>query len=163
MPLDLHVLGLSLAFILSQDQTLRCFYINFSVFSFFLNRLVTLDLFEYLSPRTRIVITRTAIPSVLFPLCFLLSFVLVYRNYFNVLFCFHPARPLPCFFPKASAKLQPFSELTNYLQLFLSHFFDIFAKYDDFQRFNNLLLNVKIYFIAFLPYFSSYFSKKTHP
>ena len=86
MPLDLHVLGLSLAFILSQDQTLRCFYINFSVFFLFYNRLVTLDLFEYLSPRTRIVITRTAIPSVLFPLCFLLSFVLVYRNYFNVLF-----------------------------------------------------------------------------
>ena len=30
LPLDLHVLGLSLAFILSQDQTLRCiilFYI----------------------------------------------------------------------------------------------------------------------------------------
>ena len=99
------------------------FYINFSVFSFFYNRLVTLDLFEYLSPRTRIVITRTAIPSVLFPLCFLLSFVLVYRNYFNVLFYFRFARPLPCFFPKASAKLQPFSELTNYLQLFLLHFF----------------------------------------
>ena len=31
MPLDLHVLGLSLAFILSQDQTLRCI----SYFSFF--------------------------------------------------------------------------------------------------------------------------------
>ena len=27
LPLDLHVLGLSLAFILSQDQTLRCNYI----------------------------------------------------------------------------------------------------------------------------------------
>ena len=27
MPLDLHVLGLSLAFILSQDQTLRCLYL----------------------------------------------------------------------------------------------------------------------------------------
>ena len=27
LPLDLHVLGLSLAFILSQDQTLRCIYI----------------------------------------------------------------------------------------------------------------------------------------
>ena len=27
LPLDLHVLGLSLAFILSQDQTLRCCYI----------------------------------------------------------------------------------------------------------------------------------------
>ena len=32
MPLDLHVLGLSLAFILSQDQTLRCMYFVF-VFS----------------------------------------------------------------------------------------------------------------------------------
>ncbi len=32
MPLDLHVLGLSLAFILSQDQTLRCI----SYFYFFL-------------------------------------------------------------------------------------------------------------------------------
>ena len=29
MPLDLHVLSLSLAFILSQDQTLRCCYIVF--------------------------------------------------------------------------------------------------------------------------------------
>jgi hypothetical protein len=27
LPLDLHVLGLSLAFILSQDQTLRCIFI----------------------------------------------------------------------------------------------------------------------------------------
>jgi hypothetical protein len=27
MPLDLHVLGLSLAFILSQDQTLRCIFV----------------------------------------------------------------------------------------------------------------------------------------
>ena len=27
LPLDLHVLSLSLAFILSQDQTLRCWYI----------------------------------------------------------------------------------------------------------------------------------------
>ena len=31
LPLDLHVLGLSLAFILSQDQTLRCIIL----FSFF--------------------------------------------------------------------------------------------------------------------------------
>ena len=30
LPLDLHVLSLSLAFILSQDQTLRCQYIVFS-------------------------------------------------------------------------------------------------------------------------------------
>ncbi len=32
LPLDLHVLGLSLAFILSQDQTLRCM-ISFTSFT----------------------------------------------------------------------------------------------------------------------------------
>ena len=32
LPLDLHVLGLSLAFILSQDQTLRCCYLVFFLF-----------------------------------------------------------------------------------------------------------------------------------
>ena len=40
LPLDLHVLGLSLAFILSQDQTLRCiikfvFYLCSSLMSFY--------------------------------------------------------------------------------------------------------------------------------
>ena len=33
LPLDLHVLSLPLAFILSQDQTLRCICISFSIFS----------------------------------------------------------------------------------------------------------------------------------
>ncbi len=33
LPLDLHVLGLSLAFILSQDQTLRCCLYILSFFS----------------------------------------------------------------------------------------------------------------------------------
>ena len=32
LPLDLHVLSLSLAFILSQDQTLRCFILFFFIF-----------------------------------------------------------------------------------------------------------------------------------
>ena len=36
LPLDLHVLGLSLAFILSQDQTLRCFILFFTTFQFLL-------------------------------------------------------------------------------------------------------------------------------
>ena len=35
LPLDLHVLSLSLAFILSQDQTLRCNYFYFLFFPFF--------------------------------------------------------------------------------------------------------------------------------
>ena len=33
LPLDLHVLGLSLAFILSQDQTLHCIYNLFVFYS----------------------------------------------------------------------------------------------------------------------------------
>ena len=40
LPLDLHVLGLSLAFILSQDQTLRCI-IFFSFFPYTTCWLVT--------------------------------------------------------------------------------------------------------------------------
>ena len=41
LPLDLHVLNLSLAFILSQDQTLRCCILSFFFFS----------CFEYAAPR----------------------------------------------------------------------------------------------------------------
>ena len=45
LPLDLHVLGLSLAFILSQDQTLLCisFFIFFEAFVFFYSRFLTLS------------------------------------------------------------------------------------------------------------------------
>ena len=64
LPLDLHVLSLSLAFILSQDQTLRCCILSFSFFLVCWKRLkdspqlplawcpslvVTPDLFVYLS------------------------------------------------------------------------------------------------------------------
>ena len=38
LPLDLHVLSLSLAFILSQDQTLRCMYVVFVFFYCFHDR-----------------------------------------------------------------------------------------------------------------------------
>ncbi len=53
LPLDLHVLGLSLAFILSQDQTLHCifFILSFS-FSMFPVFLLTWYLFLVLSPKT---------------------------------------------------------------------------------------------------------------
>ena len=34
LPLDLHVLGLSLAFILSQDQTLRCIFLFLFSYTF---------------------------------------------------------------------------------------------------------------------------------
>ena len=38
LPLDLHVLSLSLAFILSQDQTLRCCYLLFFFFLVLIDR-----------------------------------------------------------------------------------------------------------------------------
>ena len=38
LPLDLHVLSLPLAFILSQDQTLRCLYFFFFLFFLFSSR-----------------------------------------------------------------------------------------------------------------------------
>ena len=74
MPLDLHVLGLSLAFILSQDQTLRCLY---QLFSFFLKlgslRLTYLSI--SFSPRTRILKYEFRIPfslvSLVLPVIFL--------------------------------------------------------------------------------------------
>ena len=53
----------------------------------------------------------SAVPSVLFPLCFLLS----YRNNFNVLNLSRFPFKEPPFFPKASAKLIPFSELPKLL------------------------------------------------
>lgn len=44
LPLDLHVLSLSLAFILSQDQTLRClncFYISMLRIRYFIFKFLT--------------------------------------------------------------------------------------------------------------------------
>ena len=41
LPLDLHVLSLSLAFILSQDQTLRCTFLSFELTRLFACRLLT--------------------------------------------------------------------------------------------------------------------------
>ena len=38
LPLDLHVLSLSLAFILSQDQTLRCYLSFFLLFYFYIEQ-----------------------------------------------------------------------------------------------------------------------------
>ena len=48
LPLDLHVLGLSLAFILSQDQTLRCIshFFFFYTFEGLLAELTSFSLFS---------------------------------------------------------------------------------------------------------------------
>ena len=59
LPLDLHVLGLSLAFILSQDQTLRCM-------NLFLTPLGSNGFLEKIAGSS----------PLLFPLCFCLFFTL---------------------------------------------------------------------------------------
>ena len=98
LPLDLHVLSLSLAFILSQDQTLRCLY--FVLFLF-------LRLFATVSsvrPVYRLLPVHKVLTGDFFRRpkpASVLSYYFVYCNCFNVLFC----PPVNRSFPKASAKL----------------------------------------------------------
>ena len=110
LPLDLHVLSLSLAFILSQDQTLRCCILFF--------------FFSYSKIPIRFVPT-ACLRSVYcascgtrrrreFPLA--LSCTTFYCNHVNVLCC-------PGISPKASAKLHPFPFPTKFFyNYFLWHF-----------------------------------------
>ena len=98
LPLDLHVLGLSLAFILSQDQTLRCMNCSF---------LVLMDF--------RCLFFLTVALLVAF-----LSFLFVYRQYLKDLSLLVPPVPSGAFgFRFAVAKVKPFFESAN---LFLSFF-----------------------------------------
>ena len=100
LPLDLHVLGLSLAFILSQDQTLRCISgflfvylrrtpgrIDFVLFSLVLH-LLLFSLVNELCPPFSLRLTRCSFekrckgtPFPLFPPNFLPTF-LCYKTYF---------------------------------------------------------------------------------
>ena len=97
LPLDLHVLGLSLAFILSQDQTLRC------ISCFFL------FLYLRISPAE---------------IDFALSLVLLFFPVFSMNFALRLApapRGLP--FGESVAKLHPFSfSLQIFYHLFLRKF-----------------------------------------
>ena len=124
LPLDLHVLSLSLAFILSQDQTLRC---CISCLFFFLFKIVTKlvtdirlpfipstlgDARFIRLPVSEIFSTRTMFSGLsTFPCLSLLSIV-SFRNHFkDLLLSFRS-------FPKASAKLVLFSELPKFSKLF---------------------------------------------
>ena len=97
LPLDLHVLGLSLAFILSQDQTLHCEKCLFFI------------LFRELGCQA------------LRPDCYLAYATLVYRNFLKDLSSresLETAVPKGhrALFPIADAKLGVLSELANYSQ-----------------------------------------------
>ena len=85
MPLDLHVLGLSLAFILSQDQTLRC-----NIYSFYIFLLHV----KVVHPCPGVRLSCFYLDVDLFPLRFpekgpsLSTIISVYRNTFNDLLHF---------------------------------------------------------------------------
>ena len=115
MPLDLHVLGLSLAFILSQDQTLRCFYFNFSFFLFLFGSVDDL-LKSVFSPKLRIVFR---VPQSLQSCSYLVLPVifLVYRKYFNVRFIAfsYPPGSLAVFLSESECKVNT-SFLTGKIQ-----------------------------------------------
>ena len=123
LPLDLHVLSLSLAFILSQDQTLRCCYILLIFFTFLFSSCPIHRAFA-IKPVSNfdgdlVFITRLVL------LC------LVYCKYFNVLssqnsFRFRVAIDTP--FPFCECKVTTTFLIT---QIFYKYFF--------------------IYFFAFLP------------
>ena len=136
MPLDLHVLGLSLAFILSQDQTLRCCIFFFSLFSLLSRRS------RLLPPRRPSPGTATPKFIALFPgvqrivtwtrlrfLSLSLTVSFVCRNHFNDLCpsCANgtvsPGVRTP-FFPFAVAKVL---QKTYSLQTFSNLFFKFFS------------------------------------
>ena len=85
LPLDLHVLGLSLAFILSQDQTLRC-----NIYSFYIFLLHV----KVVHPCPGVRLSCFYLDVDLFPLRFpekgpsLSTIISVYRNTFNELLSF---------------------------------------------------------------------------
>ena len=120
LPLDLHVLSLSLAFILSQDQTLHCTFIflirlslNSSFYcSQFFFELLTLKIFSSLSISSKLD-------------CFRLSKKLTVVFYYLVLilhFCCFRFSKNHCLFIQwlslsiADAKVQHFLKIPNYLQ-----------------------------------------------
>ena len=124
LPLDLHVLSLSLAFILSQDQTLHCTFIFFYSFVpklklllqlvFYFFELLTLKIFSSLSISSKLD-------------CFRLSKKLTVVFYYLVLIlhfcCFQSFKELFPFLSKRTAKLRHFFELTKYFKKNIYFFF----------------------------------------
>ncbi len=132
LPLDLHVLGLSLAFILSQDQTLRCISSSFFLYlqsdsrpkltSFFslVLHLLLFSLVNELCPSFSLRSSRCSFEKrckgtlfLLFPPNFLATF-LCYKTYFSLNFPI-PTHLQPNFFFKVFAIL-PNRRLRNGLK-----------------------------------------------
>ena len=108
LPLDLHVLSLSLAFILSQDQTLRCCILFF----FFSYSKIPIRFFPTACLRSVYCASCGTRRRREFPLA--LSCTTFYCNHVNVLCC-------PGISPKASAKLHPFPFPTKFFHNYFSY------------------------------------------
>ena len=111
LPLDLHVLGLSLAFILSQDQTLRC------IISFLYN---SIENFAF-SPSKG-----AARDSPVLTLTFFTRLVLLCLSFSQRSFALFLTASLAVrigYSRKASAKIEPFFFPTKYFCYFFSSFF----------------------------------------
>ena len=111
LPLDLHVLSLSLAFILSQDQTLRCCILSFSLSRI---KMKTQHLTEVCSSDSwwfllYCVLCFRINGNIKFP--FLLYYVISLQTCQRTLFLSHFHAP---FEAKSGAKLQPFLILTKF-------------------------------------------------
>ena len=138
LPLDLHVLGLSLAFILSQDQTLRCM-ISFT----FLHNLLARDGDFYSSRTTFFVYCNFFKDRLLF---------FIRKRTANLRVSFLFSKKNPSFFhycpslPKSVCKSKAFS---FYLQIFFSLFLYTYNKYfynclQITQLYTKLFLNKKL-------------------
>jgi hypothetical protein len=135
LPLDLHVLSLPLAFILSQDQTLHCINIFFR----YLNRIILIFDSSLFLSLTEVFFLFT--PSLLFalslstyiPICFftLLSLGFIFFSYLNDLISASSSLPLSSLSPLPSAfgvaKVLPFFFLTKYFTPFFVTFFTTFT------------------------------------
>ena len=103
LPLDLHVLSLSLAFILSQDQTLHCTFISFIRLS--LNSsFIVVEIERW-------------------------YFITLYLYYIFVVF--NLSKNLFPFSSKRTAKLRHFFELTKYFKKNIYFFFSNFCSFNS--------------------------------
>ena len=94
LPLDLHVLGLSLAFILSQDQTLRCIFFFFFIIPSkrYLTELTSFSLISCTTlassiPSMNLAKVPRGVPRFLFCGCKVNSFSLFAPNIFPTFLC----------------------------------------------------------------------------
>ena len=136
LPLDLHVLGLSLAFILSQDQTLRC---NYLFFIFSLTNPIRCSKLLYC---LKLVLTLT-----FFTRLVLLCLFQIFNDLFFV-----------TSFPKASAKVLLFSFPTKFFKHFFLKNFTLFRKLPISQGFIFYLFS-ELFFLFYLYYFLLHFQR----